>query len=210
MLLLDGYRFFFFAHEGTEPPHIHVEKAGEGYIGRQLKGIVIPETALPGMKKGLALTIYAAVALSTAAWGFVSGGLLYILLCLVLVIQFVSAKLKARRAARGPTGEEMLPLIDEKDRVLGSAPRNECHKGPGKLHPVVHLQIVDGRGSMYLQKRSGSKDLQVALFRELREELKVTKLPLDASGASVDPIHRYRWEGERARVRTGLFLHRDL
>jgi hypothetical protein len=28
ILNLDGYRFFFFAREGTEPPHIHVEKAG--------------------------------------------------------------------------------------------------------------------------------------------------------------------------------------
>ena len=26
---IDGYRFFFFAHEGNEPPHIHVEKAGQ-------------------------------------------------------------------------------------------------------------------------------------------------------------------------------------
>lgn len=24
----NGYRFYFFSHEGTEPPHIHVDKAG--------------------------------------------------------------------------------------------------------------------------------------------------------------------------------------
>jgi len=28
--LTDGYRFFFFSNEGTEPPHIHVER-GDGY-----------------------------------------------------------------------------------------------------------------------------------------------------------------------------------
>jgi hypothetical protein len=28
VLMLDGYRFFFFSREGTEPAHIHVEKAG--------------------------------------------------------------------------------------------------------------------------------------------------------------------------------------
>ena len=30
VLLTDGYRFFFFSNEGTEPPHIHVER-GDGY-----------------------------------------------------------------------------------------------------------------------------------------------------------------------------------
>ena len=24
----NGYRFYFFSHEGSEPPHIHVDKAG--------------------------------------------------------------------------------------------------------------------------------------------------------------------------------------
>ena len=24
----NGYRFYFFRHEGSEPPHIHVDKAG--------------------------------------------------------------------------------------------------------------------------------------------------------------------------------------
>ena len=30
LLLVDGYRFFFFSNEGTEPPHVHVER-GDGY-----------------------------------------------------------------------------------------------------------------------------------------------------------------------------------
>ena len=28
--IIEGYRFFFFSNEGTEPAHIHVEK-GDGY-----------------------------------------------------------------------------------------------------------------------------------------------------------------------------------
>lgn len=28
VLRLDGYRFFFYSLEGSEPPHIHVEHAG--------------------------------------------------------------------------------------------------------------------------------------------------------------------------------------
>jgi hypothetical protein len=30
VLLAEGFRFFFFSNEGTEPPHIHVER-GDGY-----------------------------------------------------------------------------------------------------------------------------------------------------------------------------------
>ena len=118
----------------------------KGYVARQLRGVSIPDEAMPAMKKGLALmlavlaahvalTVYASFELSTAAWGFISGGLLYILFGVVAVSQFVSAKLRAKRAAANPSGEEMLPLIDESGKVLGSAPRSECHKGPGSSTP---------------------------------------------------------------------------
>src|SRR5262249_55675133 len=30
VLIIQGFRFFFFSNEGSEPPHIHVEK-GDGY-----------------------------------------------------------------------------------------------------------------------------------------------------------------------------------
>jgi isopentenyldiphosphate isomerase/intracellular septation protein A len=196
----------------------------KGYIGRQLRGISIPDEALPSMKKSLgvmlaviiahaALTAYASFSMSTAAWGFISGGLLYIVFAVYAIGQFAAVKIKAGRAKAAGPSEEMLPLIDETGKVIGVAPRSECHKGPGRLHPVVHLQIVDGRGAMYLQKRADDKeiqpgkwdsavgghlaageDLDSALARELREELGVTKLSLDASGARVDPILRYRWD----------------
>jgi len=154
----------------------------KGYIGRQLRGIAIPDAALPSMKKSLgvmlgviiahaALTVYASFAMSTAAWGFISGGLLYILFGVYAVGQFASAKLKASRARAAGPGEEMLPLIDEEGKVIGVAPRSECHKGPGKLHPVVHLQIVDGKGGMYLQKRSASKDIQPGKVDVVSEKL---------------------------------------
>ena len=69
---------------------------------------------------------------------------------------------------------------------------------------------------MYLQKRSAGKDIQpgmwdsavgghvsagedldAALARELREELGVTKLAIEASGGKIEPILRYRWDSER-------------
>jgi isopentenyldiphosphate isomerase/intracellular septation protein A len=201
----------------------------KGYIGRQLRGIQIQDEAIPAMRKSLglmlialgihiALTVWAALALSTALWGFISGGLLYILFALFAGIPFTLQLLARRRADKAraaglASGEEMLPLVDENGTLLGSAPRSECHSGPGKLHPVVHLQIADGAGGIYLQKRSATKlvqpgawdsavgghvgvgeDLNTALLRELREELGVHQLALEAEGAKIEPLFRYRWD----------------
>jgi isopentenyldiphosphate isomerase/intracellular septation protein A len=196
-----------------------------GFVGRTLRGLTIPDSALPAMRKSLrvmlvviaahiALTVYAALALSTVAWGFVSGGLLYIVFGVYAVAGLVAARLRQRKA-HPADGEELLPLIDEEGRVLGAAARSECHRGPGKLHPVVHLQIVDGRGSIYLQKRAEDKvvqpgrwdsavgghvaageDLDAALSREVREELGVTRLAIESSGAKIQPFLRYKWETE--------------
>ena len=46
----------------------------------------------------IALTVWAAISLSSAAWGFVSGGLLYILFGVVVLAQFLSVRIKARAA----------------------------------------------------------------------------------------------------------------
>ena len=40
VLRVNGYRFFFFSLEGSEPPHIHVEKA-EGYAKFWLSPVVL-------------------------------------------------------------------------------------------------------------------------------------------------------------------------
>jgi len=118
-------------------------------------------------------------------------------------------------------GEEILPLIDDEGKIVGSAPMSACHRGPGMLHPVVHLEILDGRGAFYLQKRAATRlvapgrwdsavgghvaageSLDEALSRELREELGVTSMSLAAASASSpiparpEPILRYKWETE--------------
>ena len=88
-----------------------------------------------------------------------------------------------------PAGE-MLPLIEPDGIVYGQAPRAWCHSGTSTLHPVVHLQIMDREGNVYLQKRSmiknrwpGRWDMAVGghvsygeriletLYREAAEEL---------------------------------------
>jgi intracellular septation protein A len=89
-----------------------------GWLSSQLRGIALPDSALPVMKRSLAimlgvlvlhtgLTAWAAVSLSNAAWGFISGGLLYILFAAAVLAQFLSAKLTARAARRvsRPAGE---------------------------------------------------------------------------------------------------------
>ncbi|HTX72228.1 MAG TPA: NUDIX domain-containing protein [Rectinemataceae bacterium] len=197
----------------------------KAYIGRQLRGISIQDSAIPAMRRSLGymlaaltlhigLTVWAALALSTALWGFISGGLLYILFALFAGIPFAGQLLARRRARRAEAaGEEILPIVEEDGSIVGQASRSSCHRGPGKLHPVVHLQIADGRGGFYLQKRSADKlvqpgkwdsavgghvalgeDLKTALARELREELGVTELALDSAGASIQPLLKYRWD----------------
>lgn len=85
---------------------------------------------------------------------------------------------------------ELFPLVDERGEVVGSATRGECHSGSMLLHPVVHLQLFNSRGELYLQHRPTWKDIQPdrwdtavgghvdygestldALRREAREEL---------------------------------------
>lgn len=92
-----------------------------------------------------------------------------------------------------PAGE-MLPLVEEDGIVYGQAPRAWCHSGTTALHPVVHLQIMDREGNVYLQKRSmikhrwpGRWDMAVGghvsygeriletLYREAAEELGLTE-----------------------------------
>lgn len=88
---------------------------------------------------------------------------------------------------------ELLPIVDEKGKVVGCATRGECHSGTKLLHPVVHLHLFDTDGRLYLQHRPIWKEIQPdkwdtavgghidygeevveALNREIREELGVT------------------------------------
>ena len=101
---------------------------------------------------------------------------------------------------------EILPVVNESGEVIGKATRGECHSGKGIIHPVVHLQVFNPQGELYLQRRPLWKDIQpgkwdisvgghidygetpeVALIREAREELGITDF-------SKEPIGKYIFE----------------
>ena len=55
---------------------------------------------------------------------------------------------------------EMLVLVDDDDRVIGTAPRSLCHGNPGFIHRAVHVLVFNEDGQLYLQKRHAGKLIQ--------------------------------------------------
>ncbi|MEK9738209.1 MAG: NUDIX domain-containing protein [Euryarchaeota archaeon] len=52
---------------------------------------------------------------------------------------------------------EIFDIVNDSDKVIGSASRNEVHNR-GLKHRSVHLLIFNKRGAVLLQKRSMEKD----------------------------------------------------
>ena len=183
------------------------------YSQRYMGDMKMPEGAEKAMQKTMQflfwmllvytlLIIYSALYMSKEAWAFISGALLYILFGVYFAWQYLSNRYNAKKL----TKEEWLPLVDEKGNVTGKATRKAVHSGRGKLHPVVHLHIINSKGEIYLQKRSMLKDTQPgkwdtavgghvdlgetidqALVRETKEELNIT-------GINPIRIAQYKWE----------------
>lgn len=55
--------------------------------------------------------------------------------------------------------DELLVVVDEKNRVLGYKNKLDCHKGEGILHRAFSIFIFNDKGEMLIQKRSGQKHL---------------------------------------------------
>lgn len=53
--------------------------------------------------------------------------------------------------------EEIFDVVNERDEVMGQAPRSEVHRRKLK-HRAVHVLVFNTRGELFLQKRSMSKD----------------------------------------------------
>ncbi len=59
--------------------------------------------------------------------------------------------------------EEIFDVVDERDEVVGRAPRSEVH-ARGLLHRAVHVLVFSSRGDVFLQKRSMTKDKSPGLW----------------------------------------------
>lgn len=53
--------------------------------------------------------------------------------------------------------EEIFDVVNERDEVIGQAPRSEVH-AKKLLHRAVHVLVFNARGQLFLQKRSMTKD----------------------------------------------------
>jgi isopentenyldiphosphate isomerase/intracellular septation protein A len=142
------------------------------------------------------LIIYSAYYMSKEAWGFISGGLFYIIFGLILGGQFLYNRFFKRGvpAYAGRDGEEWFDLVTPEGKIVGRALRQAVHGNPDLLHPVVHVHVFDRNGQLFLQKRSQNKDIQPgkwdtavgghihsgedlrsALRRESKEELGISR-----------------------------------
>jgi isopentenyl-diphosphate delta-isomerase len=53
--------------------------------------------------------------------------------------------------------EEIFDIVNEQDEVVGQATRKEVH-ARGLWHRAIHVLVFNGRGEVFLQKRSMLKD----------------------------------------------------
>jgi isopentenyldiphosphate isomerase/intracellular septation protein A len=170
----------------------------------------------------ITLIVYSAFYMSSGAWAFVSGGLYYILFGLYFVFEFAKNKIKARHPEiEAFSNEEWLPVVNEEGRVIGKAPRSECHKGNKILHPVVHLQVFNSKGYIWLQKRpldklvqpgkwdsavgghiSFGEDLETALKREAYEEIGLKDFKAGYLG-------KYKWDTDLESELVYYFISYD-
>jgi len=59
--------------------------------------------------------------------------------------------------------EEIFDVVNERDEVVGQAPRREVHARSLK-HRAVHILVFNARGQVFLQKRSLKKDLHPGVW----------------------------------------------
>lgn len=169
------------------------------------------------------LIVYSAFFMSRAAWGFISGGLFYIIFAVYLLLEFIRNKrVKLPDWNVLYADDEWFDVVDAEGRIVGSAPRTICHSRPGILHPVIHIHVIDDKDRIYLQKRALTKQIQpgkwdtavgghvlsgekveAAMQREAREELGLKEF-------KVQFLTRYVWESPVESELVFVFVSRYL
>ena len=59
--------------------------------------------------------------------------------------------------------EEFFDVVNERDEVIGRAPRREVH-ARDLLHRAIHVLVFNAHGDVFLQKRSRTKDTAPGLW----------------------------------------------
>lgn len=54
--------------------------------------------------------------------------------------------------------DEVFPIVNEKDEVIGKITRYEAHKSPNVIHRAIEILVFDKEGRLLIQKRSMTKD----------------------------------------------------
>lgn len=94
--------------------------------------------------------------------------------------------------------KELVQIVDDKNTVLGSAPREEM-RAKGLPHRAAYILVFNSRGEIFVQKRTKTKDIYPGYYdvatggvvlagesyehsanRELKEELGISVIPLTA------------------------------
>lgn len=117
--------------------------------------------------------------------------------------------------------DEILDLVDDRNRVIGRVRRGNVHGNPSLQHRAVHVFVRNRHGDLFLQKRSANKHIQPgkwdtsvgghvetgqsyeeAARKEAAEELGI---PADAS-IRLKFSHDYVWRSdvETEHIRTFL------
>ena len=92
--------------------------------------------------------------------------------------------------------DELVTIVDERNRVVGAAPRREMRAG-NLPHRATYILVFNSRGELYVQKRTEHKDVfpgyydvaaggvilagesyEEGALRELEEELGIRGVPL--------------------------------
>jgi isopentenyldiphosphate isomerase/intracellular septation protein A len=198
---------------------------------RYLKNISLTREQIKPMMRGMktmffiflghtVLIVYSAFAMSVKAWGFISGGLFYLLFAVYFLLEWGRGRLNKRRNASLLEDEEFFDIVDAEGKVLGKAPRSICHSRPGILHQVVHLHVINSEDRIFLQKRVLSKHIQPgkwdtavgghvqsgetiesALKREAEEELGL-------DGFKALALGRYLWQTDIESELVYMFVTR--
>lgn len=108
--------------------------------------------------------------------------------------------------------DEIFDVVNDRDEVIGQAPRREVH-ARGLWHRAVHVLVFNARGELFLQKRSmlkdtargkwdssssghvdSGEDYDTCAVRELREEIGLTVSQKPRRLFKIDACQETGWE----------------